>query len=126
MIRRLGLLVALISLALPAVAGLRYAEATAPTSLNPMLVTDMPSLRATEIMYEGLVSPPIAGEVEPALAKSWTIAPDESSVSFQLQEGLKWHDGKPVTAKDVLFTIEAGRDPRTATALGAQFEAFDM
>jgi peptide/nickel transport system substrate-binding protein len=111
--------------ALPAAAGLRYAEATAPTSLNPMLVADMPSLRATELMYEGLVTPPIAGEVEPALAESWQVAPDEKSVTFQLRRGVTWHDGKPVTSKDVFFTIMAGKDPRTATALGAQFEAFD-
>jgi peptide/nickel transport system substrate-binding protein len=122
--RRLGLLFFVSLLALPAAAGLRYAESTAPTSLNPMLVADMPSLRATELMYEGLVSPPIAGEVEPALAESWTVSPDETSVKFKIKKGLKWHDGKPVTAQDVLFTIEAGRDPRTATALGAQFEAF--
>ena len=122
--RRICLLFALLA-ASPAFAGLRYAEATAPTSLNPMLVADMPSLRATELMYEGLVTPPIAGEVEPALAESWQVAPDEKSVTFQLRRGITWHDGKPVTSKDVFFTIMAGKDPRTATALGAQFEAFD-
>ena len=107
-------------------AGLRYAEATAPSSLNPMLVADMPSLRATELMYEGLVTPPIAGEVSPALAESWQISPDEGAVTFKLRSGLKWHDGKPLTSKDVAFTIEAGKNPRTATALGAQFEAFEQ
>jgi peptide/nickel transport system substrate-binding protein len=86
----------------------------------------MPSLRATELMFEGLVSPPVAGTVEPALAESWQVAPDERSVTFRLRSGSKWHDGKPVTAKDVLFTIEAGKNPRTATALGAQFEVFDQ
>lgn len=123
--RRICLLFALVA-ATPAVAGLRYAEATAPTSLNPLLVGDMPSLRATELMFEGLVSPPVAGAVEPALAESWQVAPDERSVTFRLRGGTKWHDGKPVTAKDVLFTIEAGKNPRTATALGAQFEVFDQ
>ncbi len=125
MIRRLSLLILFSVIAIPAFAGLRYAESTAPTSLNPMLVADMPSLRATELMYEGLVSPPVAGDVEPAIADSWTISPDEKSVKFKLKKGLKWHDGTPVTAKDVVFTIEAGRDPRTATALGAQFDAFE-
>ncbi|PLX41179.1 MAG: hypothetical protein C0608_06860 [Deltaproteobacteria bacterium] len=122
---RFCLLVTLLVGFTPAFAGLRYAESTAPTSLNPMLVADMPSLRATELMFEGLVTPPIAGEVGPALAESWDVSPDESMVKFKLRRGMKWHDGKPVTARDVVFTIEAGRDPRTASALGAQFEAFD-
>lgn len=105
--------------------GLRYAEATAPSSLNPVLVADMPSLRATELMYEGLVTPPVAGEVSPALAESWQISPDETAVTFKLRSGQKWHDGTPLTSKDVAFTIAAGKNPRTATALGAQFEVFD-
>ncbi len=125
MMRRYCLLIALFVAPQAMAAGLRYAEATAPTSLNPMLVADMPSLRASELMFEGLVSPPIAGEVEPALAESWQVSPDERAVTFRLRSGMKWHDGKPVTSKDVLFTIEAGRNPRTATALGAQFEVFD-
>ena len=83
MIRRLGLVIVLICLALPAAAGLRYAEATAPTSLNPMLVTDMPSLRATEIMYEGLVRPPIAGEVEPAEEARKSIDPKDVTVDVK-------------------------------------------
>ncbi len=115
-----------VGLATTASAGLRYAEATAPSSLNPMLVSDMPSLRATELLYEGLVTPPVAGEVAPALAESWKVAPDEGSITFKLRPNLKWHDGKPLTSKDVAFTIEAGKNPRTATALAAQFESFDM
>lgn len=123
--KRLFLLITLMTLmGCPASAGLRYAESTAPSSLNPMLVSDMPSLRATELMYEGLVSPPVAGEVEPALAESWKVSEDEGSVEFKLRSGLVWHDGMPLTSEDVLFTIESGKDPRTATALGAQFEAF--
>ena len=124
--KRMLLLVAIFAgLSASAHAGLRYAESTAPSSLNPMLVADMPSLRAAELLYEGLVTPPIGGDVSPALAESWQVAPGEGSVTFKLRSGLKWHDGKPLTSKDVAFTIEAGKNPRTATALGAQFEAFD-
>ena len=42
----------------------------------------------------------------PALAKSWRYDPESLSFIFQLQEGVLWHDGKPFTAKDVVFTIE--------------------
>ena len=43
--------------------------------------------------------------VIPALAKSWRYDPDSLSYIFELQEGVSWHDGKPFTAEDVVFTI---------------------
>lgn len=105
-------------------ADLRYAESTAPSSLNPLFVRDMPSLRATELLYEGLVTPPDAGEVRPLLADSWSVAPDGTSVTFKLKRGVAWHDGKPFTAHDVVFTVNAGKDRRSLTTQRSQFEAF--
>jgi len=124
MVRVTWLLLCAALAASPATAGLRYAEATGPSSLNPLLVRDMPSLRATELVYEGLISPPEAGEVKPLLAESWEVAPDGLSVTFRLRRGVAWHDGKPFTANDVVFTIAAGKDPRTPTALRSQFQTF--
>jgi len=40
-------------------------------------------------------------KLEPELAESWKIAPDGNSVTFKLRKGAKFHDGTPVTAKDV-------------------------
>jgi len=42
----------------------------------------------------------------PALAKKWTYDPKSMSFSFELREGVKWHDGKPFSAEDVVFTID--------------------
>lgn len=42
----------------------------------------------------------------PALAKTWTYNEEENSYTFELQENAKWHDGQPVTADDVKFTID--------------------
>lgn len=116
--------VCLLALARPGWAELRYAEATGPTSLNPFFVRDMPSLRAVELLYEGLVTPAEGGEVRPLLAESWTVAPDGMSVTFRLKRGVTWHDGRPFSARDVVFTVNAGKDRRTATTLRSQFEAF--
>ena len=41
----------------------------------------------------------------PALAKKWTYDPNSLSFTFELQEGVKWQDGKPFTAEDVVFTV---------------------
>ncbi len=42
----------------------------------------------------------------PSLAKSWKISKDGLSYSFELQKGVKWHDGKPFTSADVVFSID--------------------
>lgn len=110
--------------AAPSRAELRCAEATGPSSLNPLLARDMPSLRAVELIYEGLVTPPEAGEVKPLLAESWQVSPDGRSVTFRLKSGVRWHDGVPFTARDVVFTIRAAQDPRSQTALRSQFQVF--
>lgn len=57
------------------------------------------------LTYEGMVgSNGITGEVEPALAESWEISEDNKQIVFTLREGLKWSDGQPLTADDVVFT----------------------
>ena len=106
-------------------AGLRYAESTPPSTLNPLLARDMPSVRASELVYEGLITPPDAGEVRPLLAERWEVDPDGRTVTFYLKRGVRWHDGRPFTARDVVFTVEAGRDPANASPLRSQFAAFE-
>lgn len=48
----------------------------------------------------------ITGKVEPALAESWEISEDKKRIVFTLRQGLKWSDGEPLTADDVVFTYE--------------------
>jgi peptide/nickel transport system substrate-binding protein len=56
---------------------------------------------------EGLTSlNAITGKIEPALAESWNISDDKKLITFTLREGLKWSDGGPLTADDVIFTYQ--------------------
>ncbi len=48
----------------------------------------------------------ITAEIEPALAESWEISDDKKRIVFTLREGLKWSDGEPLTADDVIFTYQ--------------------
>ncbi len=58
-------------------------------------------------IYSGLVRENgITGELEPALAESWSISPDKLQIIFTLRQGLKWSDGKPLTVDDVIFTYQ--------------------
>lgn len=51
----------------------------------------------------------------PRLAQKWTWAPDSLSIAFSLDPRARWHDGKPVTASDVRFSLSAFKDPRFAS-----------
>ncbi|NUU20786.1 MAG: ABC transporter substrate-binding protein [Streptomycetaceae bacterium] len=56
---------------------------------------------------------------QPQLAKSWQVAPDGTSVTFQLREGVKFHSGRPFTADDVVFAINNIKDPKRSAQLRA-------
>lgn len=51
-------------------------------------------------IYDKLVYINEAGVAQPRAAKSWTLAEDGMSMTFELDEKCKWHDGTPVTAED--------------------------
>ena len=55
-------------------------------------------------IYQGLLTYDSNLNPQPGLAKSWTSSEDGLTYTFKLQEGVKWHDGKPFTAADVVFT----------------------
>lgn len=76
-----------------------------PASLNPDLSSGVTDHTAGELIYEGLTDVNNDFTVKPALAKSWTISPDNLTYTFKLVQ-TNWHDGKPFTSADVVYTIE--------------------
>jgi peptide/nickel transport system substrate-binding protein len=64
-----------------------------------------PTLAAAPKIFQGLLTFSPTLEPQPVLAKSWTISPDGKEYVFSLQENVKWHDGQPFTADDVVFSI---------------------
>ena len=57
-------------------------------------------------IYEGLISLTPKLEPIPRLAQSWSISPDGKTYTFQLRPGVKWHDGKPFSSADVVFSFK--------------------
>jgi peptide/nickel transport system substrate-binding protein len=55
-------------------------------------------------------------KLEPCLAESWEISPDQLTYTFHLRHGVKWHDGEPFTADDVKFTYDRIQDPKVDAA----------
>jgi len=63
----------------------------------------------------------------PRVAESWTLSPDHRTLTFRLRDGVRWHDGTPVTATDVVFTVAALRDPKNLDRNApAQFEGVEV
>lgn len=76
-----------------------------PKTFNPFNAKDNTSAVMAGIMYDGLLSSdPITGEPKPKLAKGFSISPDGKVYTIYLRKGIKWSDGKPITADDVVFT----------------------
>ena len=61
-------------------------------------------------LYEGLVKPDSSGELQPAIASSYSISEDAGAYTFTLREGVTFHDGSPVTAEDVKYSIDRCAD----------------
>ncbi|MBI4532785.1 MAG: ABC transporter substrate-binding protein [Candidatus Melainabacteria bacterium] len=76
-----------------------------PKVFNPWTASDTQSRELGSLMFAGLVGvDPYTGDVIPDMASELTISPDELTYTTQLRKGLKWSDGKPITADDVAFT----------------------
>jgi len=82
-----------------------------PKTLNPLIAADTRSREVIGIMQADLVHINRATQLtEPALAKSWKISPDGLQYTIILRHGLKFSDGQPLDADDVLFTFRVYLD----------------
>ncbi len=89
-----------------------------PRTFNPILITDETSSRLTNDLYESLIRVnPVTTLPEPGLAEKWDLAPDDKTITFHLRHDVKWWDGQPVTARDVLFTLDVIYDPKIANSI---------
>lgn len=78
-----------------------------PTTLSPLSAVDAYSSSVHGYIFEGLLDHDVdTYEWKPALAAEWKISDDKRTFDFKLREGVKWHDGKEVTAEDVKFSYE--------------------
>ncbi len=77
-----------------------------PKKWNPITSHETSTTAYTDKMFMGLTTDnPMNGALEPELAKSWDISKDGLTITFHLRHGLKWSDGQPFTADDVVFTF---------------------
>lgn len=95
------------------VRGGAYTEALigTPHHFNPLLDSDNPVDRDVDrLLFAGLTRFDATGKPSPDLA-NWIVSDDQLSYTFVLRADARWHDGQPVTAADVAFTIGLLQDP---------------
>ena len=82
-----------------------------PKTLNPVTAVDNPSRTVIRRMMADLIHiNRYSQRTEPALAKSWTASRDGRRYTLQLRRGLRFSDGHPFNADDVLFTFQVYLD----------------
>jgi peptide/nickel transport system substrate-binding protein len=93
------------------------------SGLIPPLTSDGPSRAVAGLLYNGLVRLDRDLEFVGDLAESWHFTPDCRELTFTLRRDVRWHDGAPFDADDVVFTYETMVDPRTPSAYKDDFVA---
>lgn len=90
--------------------------------LNPILYRDLATGEVLNRIYDHLVLTDRTGRHVPGrLLRGWSRSPDGLTWDFELQPGARWHDGRPVTAQDAVFTFESILDPDSGSARRPEF-----
>ena len=74
------------------------------------------------LLFNGLTAHDGDNQIIPGLAETWEYDEDECTYTFHLRPDVKWHDGQPLTAGDVKFTIEAIMDPDNGAENAPNYE----
>jgi peptide/nickel transport system substrate-binding protein len=99
-----------------------------PTLLNPHFAVGTKDQDGSRLFYEPLAAWDAEGNLRPVLAASipsredGTLDPGGMSVTWRLKQGVTWHDGKPVTADDLVFTWAYASEPATAAVTSGSYK----
>jgi len=91
-----------------------YHMGAEPGTLNPLTARDVAENRVnSNKIYETLITRDNESlELKPLLAESWEISEDKLTYTFKLKENIKWHDGKPFTSEDVIYSYNSIMNPK--------------
>ncbi|MBI4635753.1 MAG: peptide-binding protein [Candidatus Rokubacteria bacterium] len=95
------------------------------SGLIPNVLTDASSFDVAGMIYSGLVTRDRELNIIGELAESWEFSKDCLDLTFRLRQNVRWHDGHPLTADDVVFTYETMIHPKTPTAYREDFYAVE-
>ncbi|MGH7844343.1 MAG: ABC transporter substrate-binding protein [Candidatus Binatia bacterium] len=80
--------------------------------MNPLINTSSTEARIRELMFEPLLAMDLKGAIQPRLAESWEVSKDGKLYTFRIRKGVKFHNGKELTADDLKFAIDYSMNPK--------------
>ena len=111
-------------------AGGTYSEGVLTSSLprfiNPVYANSDIDRDLTELIFSGLMKYNSDGKIVPDLTKNYQIVDEGKTWEIELRENLSWSDEKPLTADDVIFTIETIQNPEIKSPLRANWLGVEM
>lgn len=93
------------------------------SNLDPGETTISVNERVASLIFDGLVRYGKSSKVVPGIAKDWTISENEMEYTFELREGVLFHNGQELTAEDVKYTYQRILDPEYGSGLRAKIES---
>ena len=93
-----------------------------PRFINPLFAISDADRDVTALVYSGLMRATEGGVLVPDLAERYVVSKDGLQYIFTLKDEIVWHDGKPITADDIVFTIQKAQDPTLRSSKRASWD----
>ncbi len=106
-----------------AAATLNFALSGNPDTLDPQKTSGTLTFQTLKSLYDTLAEPDMQGRIVPALAEKWTVSPDGLTWTFALRKNVHFHNGDPLTSRDVKATFDRIRDKATASPKAKEYSA---
>jgi oligopeptide transport system substrate-binding protein len=117
-----GLLLACLAAAAPA-ATLERGNGPEPSTLDAHKCQEVACGNVLRDLYEGLVTEDAAGRLVPGMAARWSVSADGRTWTFVLRDGLRWSNGEPLDAAQIVASFRRAFAPATAAPFGELFDA---
>lgn len=89
---------------------LRVGWSSEPDTMNPLTTYSTEAMEVIALVYDKLLVYDLTFKTQPSLAEEYTYSDDGLTLTFKLRQGVKWHDGKPLSAEDAAFTFNLIKD----------------
>ncbi len=96
------------------------------SNANPLYASGPVDSAVSRLVFAGLLKYDEQNQLVGDLAESWSINDDETTYTVRLREGLKWHDGQPLTAEDVVFTYATIQNPDAKSPLFSSWQGIKV
>jgi ABC-type transport system substrate-binding protein len=102
-------------------ATLHLAQSAEPTTFDPAVVEDGPTIEVLMHIFDGLVQWTPQNSLAPALAERWEVSADGRTFTFHLRAGVKFQNGRPLKASDFVYSLNRALRPQTRSTVAMTY-----